>query len=51
MSETHHKPEMHIPTPPCYTVGYISDAKYQPQPSIILKGHWLEEAGFAGRLT
>jgi toxic protein SymE len=28
-------------------VGYISDAKYQPQPSITLKGHWLEEAGFA----
>jgi len=28
-------------------VGYVSDAKYQPLPSIHLKGRWLEEVGFA----
>jgi toxic protein SymE len=27
-------------------VGYVSDAKYQPLPAIILKGHWLEQVGF-----
>lgn len=46
MAETHHKPEIATPTTRCYTVGYVSDAKYQPLPSITLKGHWLEEAGF-----
>jgi toxic protein SymE len=29
-----------------YTAGYVSDAKYQPLPAIILKGHCLEQAGF-----
>ncbi|WP_414147403.1 SymE family type I addiction module toxin [Erwinia sp. BNK-24-b] len=28
-------------------MGYVSDAKYQPLPSITLKGHWLSDAGFA----
>jgi len=28
-------------------VGYVGNAKYQSLPSITLKGHWLEEAGFA----
>ena len=27
-------------------MGYVSDAKYQPLPAIILKGHWLEQVGF-----
>jgi len=27
-------------------VGYVSDAKYQPLPAIILKGHWLEQVEF-----
>lgn len=47
MAEIHHKPETGIPTIRCYTVGYVSDAKYQPLSSIHLKGRWLEEAGFA----
>lgn len=46
MAETHHKPETGTPTTRCYTVGYISDAKYQPVPAVTLKGHWLAEAGF-----
>ncbi|WP_200884536.1 SymE family type I addiction module toxin [Erwinia oleae] len=46
MAETHHKPEMHTPTTRCYTVGYVSDAKYQPVPAVTLKSHWFEEAGF-----
>uniref|UniRef100_UPI00144454A6 SymE family type I addiction module toxin n=1 Tax=Erwinia amylovora TaxID=552 RepID=UPI00144454A6 len=25
----------------------VSDAKYHPLPAITLKGHWLEQAGFA----
>lgn len=29
-----------------YTVGYVSDANYQPLLAIILKGHCLEQAGF-----
>ncbi|MFU9137815.1 SymE family type I addiction module toxin [Erwinia tasmaniensis] len=47
MAETHHKPETGTHTTRCYTVGYVSDAKYQPVPAITLKGHWLEETGFA----
>ncbi|MEM6162711.1 SymE family type I addiction module toxin [Erwinia sp. P6884] len=46
MAEQHHMPETHAFTTRCYTVGYVSDAKYQPLPSIHLKGHWLEEVGF-----
>lgn len=46
MAETHHKPGIATPTTHCYTVGYVSDAKYRPVPAITLKGHWLEEAGF-----
>lgn len=46
MAETQHKPETGTSTIRCYTVGYVSDAKYRPLPSITLKGHWLEEAGF-----
>ncbi|WP_380181778.1 SymE family type I addiction module toxin [Kalamiella sp. sgz302252] len=46
MAKTHHKPEVATPTTRYYTVGYVSDAKYQPIPSVTLKGHWLEEAGF-----
>ena len=46
MAETHHKPETGTPTTRCYTVGYVSDAKYQPVPAVTLKGYWLEEAGF-----
>lgn len=46
MAETHHKPETGTPTTRCYTVGYVSDAKYQPLPSIHLKGHWLIDARF-----
>lgn len=37
---------MHIPTTRCYTMGYVSDAKYQPVPAVTLKGHWLKEMGF-----
>lgn len=47
MAETHHKPERYTPTTRCYTVGYVSDAKYHPLPAITLKGHWLEQAGFS----
>ncbi len=46
MAETHHKPETGTPTTRCYTVGYVSDAKYNPVPAVTLKGHWLAEAGF-----
>ncbi len=46
MAETHHKPETGTPTTRCYTVGYVSDAKYQPVPAVTLKGHWLKEIGF-----
>lgn len=46
MAETHNKPETAKPTTRCYTVGYVSDTKYQPVPAVTLKGHWLEEAGF-----
>lgn len=47
MTDTHHKPESHTPTTTrAYTVGYVSDAKYQPVPAVTLKGHWLAEAGF-----
>lgn len=46
MAEQHHKPEVATPTTRYYTVGYVSDAKYQPIPSVTLKGHWLAEAGF-----
>lgn len=41
MAAQHHKPETYTPSTRCYTVGYVSDAKYQPVPSITLKGHWL----------
>ncbi|MGG7448519.1 endoribonuclease SymE [Kosakonia oryzendophytica] len=44
--QTHHKPETGTPTTRRYTVGYVSDAKYQPVPAVTLKGHWLTEAGF-----
>ncbi len=46
MAETHHKPETHTPITRCYTVGYVSDANYRPVPAVMLKGHWLAEAGF-----
>ncbi|MEI2264964.1 SymE family type I addiction module toxin [Erwinia sp. CGal63] len=46
MAEPHHKPEIATSTTRSYTVGYVSDAKYQPLPSIHLKGHWLGEVGF-----
>ena len=46
MAETHHKPEIATHTTRCYTVGYVSDAKYQPVPAVTLKGHWLKEMGF-----
>ncbi|MFU9139270.1 SymE family type I addiction module toxin [Erwinia tasmaniensis] len=47
MAETHHKPEAHTPTTTrAYTVGYVSDAKYQPMPAVTLKGHWMAQAGF-----
>ncbi|MFC0138939.1 SymE family type I addiction module toxin [Erwinia mallotivora] len=46
MAEAHHNPETGTPTTRCYTVGYVSDAKYQPIPAITLKGHWLEGIGF-----
>jgi len=46
MAEQYHKPETVTPTTRCYTVGYVSDAKYKPLPSIHLKGRWLEEVGF-----
>lgn len=48
MAEQHHKSEDVSTKVRCYTVGYIRDSrKFQPSPSITLKGHWLEEAGFA----
>lgn len=46
MADTHHKPETHMLTTRAYTVGYVSDAKYQPMPAVTLKGHWMAEAGF-----
>jgi toxic protein SymE len=49
MAETHHKPGTTTPTTKSrrYTVGYIRDhIKHQPSPSITLRGHWMEEAGF-----
>lgn len=47
MAETHHKPETHTPTTTrAYTVGYVSDTKYQPVPAVTLKGHWMADAGF-----
>ncbi|WP_380181012.1 SymE family type I addiction module toxin [Kalamiella sp. sgz302252] len=46
MAEPHHKPDIATSTTRYYTVGYVSDAKYEPLPSIHLKGRWLEEAGF-----
>ena len=46
MAETHHKPEIATPTTRYYTVGYVSDTKYQPVPAVTLKGHWLKEMGF-----
>jgi len=47
MADTHTKPEQVVFTTRCYTVSYASDAKYNPFPAVILKGRWLEEAGFA----
>ncbi|OON33524.1 hypothetical protein BTJ39_24240 [Izhakiella australiensis] len=47
MAEAHTKPGSHTPTTRSYTVGYVSDAKYRPVPAVILKGHWLAEAGLA----
>ncbi|MFC0138948.1 SymE family type I addiction module toxin [Erwinia mallotivora] len=46
MAETHHNPETGTPTTRCYTVVYVSDAKYRPVPAVTLKGHWLREMGF-----
>ncbi|WP_147197580.1 SymE family type I addiction module toxin [Pantoea sp. CCBC3-3-1] len=46
MDETYHKPEIATPATRCYTVDYISDAKYRPVPVVTLKGHWLKETGF-----
>ncbi|WP_206404897.1 SymE family type I addiction module toxin [Erwinia billingiae] len=40
------KAETGTPTTRCYTVSYISDAKYQPVPAVTLKGHWLKGVGF-----
>jgi len=46
MADTYTKSEPVVPTTRCYTVSYASDAKYNPLPAVILKGRWLEEAGF-----
>jgi len=47
MAAQHHKSE-HVSTKARrYTVGYIRDQrKFQPSPSITLKGHWMGDLGF-----
>ena len=45
-AETHHKSEQVATKARRYTVGYVSDSKYQPVPAVTLKGHGLAEAGF-----
>lgn len=46
MAEQHHKPKIVTPTTRCYTVGNVSDAKYQQVPAVTPKGRWLKEMGF-----
>lgn len=47
MAAQHHKSE-HVSTKARrYTVGYTRDQrKFQPSPSITLKGHWMGNLGF-----
>lgn len=48
MAAQHHKSEPVTPQARRYTVGYIRDArKFQPSPSITLKGRWMADFGFS----
>jgi len=48
MAEQHHKSEPVTPTTRRYTVGYIRDQrKFEPSPSITLKGRWMAALGFS----
>jgi len=47
MAVQHHKSEQVSTKARRYTVGYIRDSrKFQPSPSITLKGHWMADFGF-----
>jgi len=47
MAAQHHKSEQVSTKARRYTVGYIRDSrKFEPSPSITLKGHWMTELGF-----
>jgi len=48
MTKTHHKSERVTTKARRYAVGYIRDQrKFQPSPSITLKGHWMADFGFS----
>ncbi|MFU9138530.1 SymE family type I addiction module toxin [Erwinia tasmaniensis] len=48
MAAQHHKAEQVSTKARRYTVGYIRDSrKFQPSPSITLKGHWMADFGFS----
>ncbi|WP_413650749.1 SymE family type I addiction module toxin [Pantoea sp. B65] len=48
MAAQHHKAEQVLTKARRYTVGYIRDQrKFEPLPSITLKGHWMADFGFS----
>ncbi|MFU9136175.1 SymE family type I addiction module toxin [Erwinia tasmaniensis] len=48
MAAQHHKSEQVSTKARRYTVGYIRDSrKFEPSPSITLKGHWMADFGFS----